>query len=383
MSRYIIPEENLAKLTAKLVPIRNKSVKYGCPFKFVVLGDVYKDFTIDGVTVTLKCKEVEAEGYARINGWEFVGIIEHTEAGNVIRNTTSYEVPDMYYTAPCRCDHCNTLRLRKDTYLVRDTDTGEFKQVGKNCLKDFTGGLDAELITYICTFISECETYSEPLCSLSSCNRYEAVEDILRVACEIIKLHGYVKTVNEECEPSTKDRVIGYLTNHVVSEKDKYIECESDYAKDLTSSVLEYFRNSSDSSEYMINVRTLLSNEYASWRDIGYIVSAVPSYLRYKKQEDERKQNLGSSEYYGTVGDKVTLTEVRSVRLVTSYETVYGLTYIFQIIDSCGNVFIWRTSKYIDTDKALAKIAGTIKSHEEYRGIKQTELTRCKFEYAS
>ena len=86
---------------------------------------------------------------------EFVGTIEHShEPGveNVIRNITSYKIPEKYWTAIGNCDHCKTERNRKDTYIVRNVKTGEFKQVGKRCLEDYTGldaGIAAQYATYL------------------------------------------------------------------------------------------------------------------------------------------------------------------------------------------------------------------------------------------
>lgn len=47
--------------------------------------------------------------------------------------------------------------------------------------------------------------------------------------------------------------------------------------------------------------------------------------------------------------------------------------------DAQGHQFLWKTGSYIEAqegDKVTLK--GTIKAHSEYKGIKQTELTRCK-----
>ena len=37
---------------------------------------------------------------------------------------------------------------------------------------------------------------------------------------------------------------------------------------------------------------------------------------------------------------------------------------------------MWSTSKNIDTEK-VTQITGTVKDHKEYKGLKQTWMTRC------
>lgn len=43
-----------------------------------------------------------------------------------------------------------------------------------------------------------------------------------------------------------------------------------------------------------------------------------------------------------------------------------------------GNILIWKTGKWFGDDFDVTTITGTVKAHNEFRGVKQTELTRCK-----
>ncbi len=84
-----------------------------------------------------------------------------------------------------------------------------------------------------------------------------------------------------------------------------------------------------------------------------------------------------SSEYVGEISDRITV-KVQSVKCVTSWETDFGVTHIYKIIGADGNVYTWKTGKYIDDTVDEMSITGTVKAHTEFRGIKQTELTRCR-----
>jgi hypothetical protein len=47
--------------------------------------------------------------------------------------------------------------------------------------------------------------------------------------------------------------------------------------------------------------------------------------------------------------------------------------------DKEGNVYIWKTGKDMEKDGAENKtLVGTLKEHNEYKGVKQNVLTRCK-----
>ena len=87
--------------------------------------------------------DVEVEGTAIVNGWQFAASLEYTDKGNIISGVEGIEIPERYYKCAPWCEHCKTARDRKYSFIVRNTESGEFKQVGKACLKDFTGGLSA------------------------------------------------------------------------------------------------------------------------------------------------------------------------------------------------------------------------------------------------
>lgn len=88
------------------------------------------------------------------------------------------------------------------------------------------------------------------------------------------------------------------------------------------------------------------------------------------------------SEWIGQVGDKLVMEATYSKRhTYETHFTYYGETnYIHQFTDAEGNVLVWKTSSgiYDIMTGSKVQIKGTIKAHDEYNGVKQTILTRCK-----
>lgn len=81
------------------------------------------------------------------------------------------------------------------------------------------------------------------------------------------------------------------------------------------------------------------------------------------------------------MGQRVQLNNL-SVRLLTSWDGEFGYTYLYKFTDEQGNIFTWKTGKWVsDTDEITedlrVNLKGTVKAHSEYKGEKQTELTRC------
>lgn len=154
--QYAIYEGNIDRLRKKAKHIQNKCRKYGCNFRFEEVGEEFRKVKDENDKVSVRrFVLVEAEGTSIVNGWKFVATLNHTEEGNIIRAACDIEIPERFYTcSPC-CEHCNSNRPRKETYIVLNEKTGEFKQVGKSCLKDFTNGMSIEGVSAYMSFFND------------------------------------------------------------------------------------------------------------------------------------------------------------------------------------------------------------------------------------
>lgn len=87
------------------------------------------------------------------------------------------------------------------------------------------------------------------------------------------------------------------------------------------------------------------------------------------------------SNYIGNIGDKV--ETIVTLKRVKFFETNYGyygtMIGIYCFEDEHGNAIVWKTASapemHIDD---VMTIRGTVKELNEYKGTKQTILTRCK-----
>lgn len=88
--------------------------------------------------------------------------------------------------------------------------------------------------------------------------------------------------------------------------------------------------------------------------------------------------STSKSQHYGTIGDRIRKVEA-TLESIKYIEGEWGgsILYTFKIGD---NIFTWFTQSSIDNtieigDKII--LSGTIKAHTEFRGILQTQLSRC------
>lgn len=83
-----------------------------------------------------------------------------------------------------------------------------------------------------------------------------------------------------------------------------------------------------------------------------------------------------NSEYVGEIGERI--EEVFTVTKAFTFDGYYGTSTMHIMEDADGNVFVWTTASKSFPEGKVMTLRGTIKDHREYKGTKQTILTRCK-----
>lgn len=401
---YAIYEGNLERLIKKLSTIQNKANKYGLGFRFEVKGEEFREIEDDyGHKDIRRFVIVDVEGdVVKHNGWRCVAVIERSDehADNIIRQIdTDIEVPVKYRNAPMVCDHCHTLRNRSKMFLIYNEESNEWKMVGKSCLKEFTFGLDPEMVALHISYFDELiEAEYIPVGSNSP--MYEYVFTNLLYAAEAVRMYGYRSS-------QTYDRTTRVMTeNHVAYSEGGWFgknrlakweveEVEADISNGFNAhhpenevfvkSAIEWIKNYdvSDDSTYMHNLKTIATSQYVRAKDLGILVSLIPTYKKAveRKEAAERKEaeitrKAKSSEYVGNVGDKIEVA-ITNIKLVTSFDTQFGTTYLYEMEDESGNIYKWFASNSYDIE-GVKSVRGTVKKHDEYNGVKGTILTRCK-----
>lgn len=384
MATFIIPVTVKDDLEKRLVKFAKKANAYNCNFSYsfgneiTVTRDVYE--TIEGAYGRLEKSFVGSENVfgieitiesdiIRKDGYTIVAAIDHDDNGNIVKKIDdSYEIPVSWYKMTPYCQHCNTRHVKKHTYMIQDP-AGNVIQVGRSCLKDYCG-IDPVLIVAYQNITDLIENdYDIDGYDFSGSGDYAYdVCDVIAMANDIIGKYGYVKSDESN---STKSRLLDKVNRMDPTEE----------SKKLAAAMKEYFsgKDYADLTDYQRNVKSLLAAGYTRLNAFGYLAYAP---VEYKKmiEKDQRKQMqkdaAANSDYMGKVGDRISV-DVKDVKLITSWETVYGFTYLYKFLTNDGNVLTWFASRSINTVTAK-KITGTVKEHKDYNGEKQTILTRCK-----
>jgi hypothetical protein len=380
MSRYLIPEDNIEALRIKLSAVQRKCEKYECSFVFEEIGEVYREH--DGQTY--RFIEVEAEGTAKINGWKFLAKIEHTDEGNVV-TAMREDLLKEFHTLPPNCDHCRSKRSRSTTYIVENKE-GERKQVGKSCLKAFTGGFSAATAAYFYEWLGELKRSGS--LQQGAKGGYIQTSQILPYIYETIRIFGFRKS---EMGPDSSwqqafafwradnDPDFPAMERTTARKQMEAIEFapESHEAQAHTAKALEWLKSCGENSEFIMNLKTVCANEFTKDRHLGFMAALFPSYTRAMEKKIEQGQ-MAKSAHVGTVGERIKDMPVTGFSQITAWDTEWGCTFLYRFLDAAGNIFTWKSSVCVGDTSEISKVTGTVKAHSKRDGICQTELTRCK-----
>ena len=69
MTRYEIHEANMERLEKKLATIQKKCVKYGCPFEYKQVGEIFRKVKKEMLRFII----IEVCGTAQVGDWQFIG----------------------------------------------------------------------------------------------------------------------------------------------------------------------------------------------------------------------------------------------------------------------------------------------------------------------
>ena len=421
--KYSIPLNKLEKLEKIIRRYQKKgaNIIFNIGEEVIEDGNLYVEDTINhcmkSFPIKVTCREVFVEGIYQIEGWVFVGTIEFTENGNIIRCVnSSFEgmIPEKYLHTPKICEHCGKIRNRKDTYLIYNMDTNEFKQVGSTCLLEYTQCLDADMCASLMSCLDKFASLSNKDCDeefffgngfdSTSCGFDRTF--VLPLVYAYVSKYGYARMF--EGEGTAKDVKICVLRewNYLGEEMSKYYENRYNSlvmpSEETMNAINEYAKlHMNDDFGYMRNASLTWLKSSIEYRDFGLVSSFVATYLKSLKTEEELNAKVSnpSNVFVANVGDRITI-KVASLRCLWSNSIevawhTYAETYFYEIKDEEGHTFVWKSSKNLETRylgdvefmgsyrerwvtvKPLEIIA-TVKEHSMFNGTKQTVLTRGK-----
>lgn len=410
-----IPDFRLEELEATISKLNKRCEKLGLPlisvtrtgkqetreFEWVSAGFIGGEYSERTRRSLVLAVEVTISGESPvIAGWEFAAKIETIETGiNIIKVSPKFEqtIPMGYRSCAKGCDHCNQERKRNETFVLFNASRGEFKQVGRSCIKDFLGHenihftADAASALYEWTKVFDLDGAFEGVDG-SKIKPVFKVLDVLTIASSLVAAHGYI-SVEKARNASSYLSTTGQDTlDALFAINDPYQDekvrahalslLDNEESKQKAERVLEWALalGRDNASQYLANIAALAECEAVSPKNIGILASSVAAYHRdIEKKAQEANQPKKSNEFIGNIGEKIE-ARLKLMKLI-GVSTQFGDSTIALFEDTEGNSVKWFTSSCIFCEEEIGSefvCQFTIKDHSEYNARNQTSVIRLR-----
>lgn len=408
--RSWIPKCNLPALGDKIFKMSKKASKFGLSsisMKVIEEGKYLGSVSLSSHTSIKKpmnfaLVEVHGEALKLEGGWKLIAALEHERIDatkvtddesvtnlNVVRTVPGETCPEAYRFADSFCDHCETDRYRRKTFVLADEE-GKLKQVGSSCLKDFLGHVSPEALLAQAKFLRTIEKwfggYTEPG------SRYEDewdIEEVLAITHQAISKFGWVSKARAEEEGigstagEVKEQIYVRMGFWSTYKEFEAWENPSEHDFEMARKAIEWLDtyDLNNCTDYIYNCKVIAKNGTVRDRDFGIACSIIGSYKGHlAKQAGIAKKERIVSDHVGTVG-KVHADNMVLEKEIT-FSGFYGPAAFLKFRDASGNIVVWKTKPQGLEEGKEYIVAGKVKEHSIYGKDKQTIITRASVKEA-
>lgn len=403
-------DENLALVKARIAKLNKRAMAKGFPICQLSSELAYVGYELHDGGVIEKPNEYQLKKKCTgrvvpvykvrlefpklsIGAWELIGALRplQLEDGsweNLLNSVPGKEIPSIYAKTVAVCDHCGHKRHRTETFVVRHQETGEFKSVGRNCIKDFLGH-DPSGMLWVYSQIEELS--DEDGWEKEFGGKFSMGYDLpylLALAFKCIAVDGWVSGKMAEFGnlTATSDIVSRIAGNYKPFDwsESRWLEYRterspSDLEMDRAGLAIEWAKSLTETSGYMRNVNLVARVGRVTEKEMGLAVSIAAAFLRATTDEVITKlaKAVEIDEYYGVEGTRIEI-DVLVVRVIP-IETSYGTSglHIMRTLEGHSLKWFSSASEWL-AEGDVCKIKASIKKHDIWQMKKQTTLSRCK-----
>lgn len=374
MTHYTIATVTIPRLKETIKKVNKKAVNYGFPeVELIVLEETRRKTVVSTAPYVAEEQiDIEVANLSIIcNNWKILANIQKTANGaNVLYGFQ--EIPKHYRTIAFICEHCGYTRQRNKVFILQHLETGEYKQVGSTCLEAFVGNTNLDgwitQLEHIVEVIQYENIESEPReVTFRSGQHFINLREYLYFVLADVDAYGYMSRTkaDELGRVATADSAcINYFDKRKSS-------CYNEYRAKKTQEALDWIAGIEDpDSQYQYNLKTICSNEYISFKEIGIVASLFAAY--------RRSQEVITSRHVGTIKERMVCRLI--LKDTYSFFTGFERLIRYTFHDKDGNVLTWVTQAQVDPclSEVLTLCSFTVKAHEVYHGQKITHILRLR-----
>lgn len=396
ITSLLIPKAATPKLNKEIEKLNRRAKKLDLDPLEAVFGEtqIKESFDPNGNKYKYEAINVTIEGSVpSIDGWSVVLVIDHHAEGNIIADLSggSVTLPKSYREADSRnCDHCGHRRVRNKSFIITDGND-DWMQIGSSCIKDFGDPTVERTLGFLASANRIFHDFENEDYGLGG--GYAAwgssLEEVLDTAILLINAIGFVKSRDENGDyngDSTKNAIIGYLFDHKARrnyiraiEENGTIPSDGEGSlNDIRESIIDWIESDNSDSDFMANLKVIFKmKDFVEAKYFGYIAGAVVGFNRKIAREREERVEYNNEFFPAEPKERIKIKGV-TLESIKAIESFYGTSFLHRFIDAENRVLVWFASnnKLSERVSETFDIKATIKSHDEYKGLRQTKVNR-------
>ena len=377
-------------LCEKIATLNRRAEKLGVPPIYIEIIDRWKEKAKDelfGFEFEREMIDFELSGdTVKLNGWRLAAVLEPVDENMLVNLVPGEEsIPHEYRAFNLSCDHCGTKRRRNKVYLVAHDD-GSFKRVGSSCLHDFLGHDPAALLAAAEAWRALDEDAGDPGRRpdfADWCRAEPAVETdrLIATTAIVMRRFGWVsrKVARDHGDrEATADFVWAILTDPTYGRRmiEKHGLTPDEAALDLAKRARMWAEELSETepTEYLYDLGVACRSGVVIHATAGFVASV---FVAYNRHVEARATDSATSEHVGEIGERLEMN--LEVMTCKHFDSAYGVRTLVKFKSVEGSILVWwATGERVVKNGERFAVRGTVKEHKEYRGVKETTITRCK-----
>lgn len=397
---YLIPATNMDRLVEEIEKMNRKATKLKCQPVVLHVGERIvntkkdKNLDIEYETVSFEC--TITGDTPMLSGWQMIAAIEPVDNGEmIVREVPGQTCPVQFRTTGLMCDHCGKQRRRNAVFVLRN-EHDVYKQVGRNCLSDFLGGISPEELLstsqFVLSFAALCgEAENDTWGRGSRAPILVPLERFVAITSIVIRKLGWTSKSEaaEGCRSTAS--VVWDICAH---QDDKYVQqLIREFGlvaepRDVESAhaAIEWgrqFTSDNAPNSYLHDLGVCCRQETVSYKTSGYVASLLNAHGRHLSSElnDKQRKEKKVGGYVGTPGQRMDFENLKVLVMAPYTSGIYQKTLV-KFVDPNGNALIWRASgqpDWLEIGKTF-NVAATVcdDGHKPYNGELQTSIQRVK-----
>lgn len=373
-----------ANRRAKKLGVDGFSLVKGEPFDRDVSKDksglgIHEPRWVRFIPCTIEGPAIKAPG-----GWKLQGRVDFEDGSVIVNSRPGHELPKRFRSITPMCDHCKSDRQRNAVFVFgREGD--DYMQVGRSCLKDYLGHSPEAALwaaSEFSIFDDIDRELDEDRASGGSRSQLVGLDDVMTAAAYAVRRHGFVsrKAADERGGSPTSVDVSNYLFDKR-EVRAEYLKNVTQADKDKAAAVIAWVQaewaSKDETSDYEYNAVELTGRRAVHVRRIGLLTSLVAAYDRAHEEKVARAKRVDA--WVGKVGERREFEATFAG--LNQFDTAFGVMFVARfdtpegLLVYKGGTIWWPVPIEAGTP---VRFKGTIKEHADYKGTKQTLVSRCQ-----